>query len=248
MYRRQSLGYGDLDSQACKLGDQTFGFRVALKIAESRRIIRALDTPLTITLVNPVYKEIGRIQRREEHPHGEDSIRYKLKVLRELESLNPNLVARFVVVDDECPSQSGEFADEILKEFAEEHASGKYRTLYLGRAIDDGDPAIPPNLTHKNGTNRSVKGGALLFGMRKTIDDSVDGLQQHEVPVVSLAVSHQITGMLAERLVERGSLLVQGDELDQLTRHRATGDHAIDGLVVLAVGHPWCDGQEQDDR
>ena len=39
---------------------------------------------MTITLVNPVYKETGRIRRREEHPHGEDSVRYKIKVLRDV--------------------------------------------------------------------------------------------------------------------------------------------------------------------
>ncbi len=79
LYRQQKLNYSLLDKQAREHGDQCFGFRVALKIAESRRIIRILDVPLTITLVNPVYKETGRIQRRAEHPHGEDSIRYKLK-------------------------------------------------------------------------------------------------------------------------------------------------------------------------
>jgi len=210
LYRQQELDYSALDEQARSFGDQSFGFRIALKIAESRRIIRDLEAPLTITLVNPVYKETGRIQRRAEHPHGEDSIRYKLKVLRELESLNPNFSARFLVVDDECPQHSGELAEQILKEFADEYSSGKYRVLYLGKAINEQDPDVPPGLTHKDGENRSVKGGALLFGMRKAINDPVEGLHILVDNDADLSIHPAQLGVLVQPILEGKSQAVAG--------------------------------------
>ncbi len=209
-YRREGIDYSVLDEQARGHGDRSFGFRIALKIAESRRIIRDLDAPLTISLINPVYKETGRIRRRAEHPHGEDSIRYKLKVLRELESLNPHLSARFVVVDDECPDRSGELAEQILREFADEYAACKYRTLYLGKAIDERDPDVPPGLTHKDGTNRSVKGGALLFGMRKAVDDPVEGRHILVDNDADLSIHPAQLGILVQAILQGKSQAVAG--------------------------------------
>lgn len=75
------------------------------------------------------------MQRRENHPHGEDSIRDKIRVLRGLEALERHLTARLVVIDDECPNESGRMADRILRDYGEDHASEKYRTLFLGSAI-----------------------------------------------------------------------------------------------------------------
>jgi hypothetical protein len=81
-YQRRPATYSGLDETGRREGDVALAFRIALKIAESRRIVRKLGTPVTITLLNPVYKETGRMQRREDHPHGEDSIRYKIRPSR----------------------------------------------------------------------------------------------------------------------------------------------------------------------
>jgi len=99
-------------------GRRGSAFRIALKIAESRRIVRELGTPVTITLLNPVYKETGRMQRREDHPHGEDSIRCKVRVLRGLEALSPHLTARLVDNDADLsvhPAQLGILIEDILE-------------------------------------------------------------------------------------------------------------------------------------
>ncbi len=177
-YQKQARPYAQIDHSVQQIENQekALGFRIALKIAESRRILRDIQTPVTITLLNPIYKETTRMQPRSQHPHGEDSIRYKIKVLRQLEALNENFTARFVVIDDECPDNSGQMAAQILQEYGEDYESGKYTVLFLCEAIARSDPDLPPTLTHKNGANRSVKGGAVLYGMRKFIHDDVDGL------------------------------------------------------------------------
>ena len=70
---------------------ESIGLRLALKLAESRRVIASLDRPVTVTLLNPVYKETGRMQRRSEHPHGEDSLRTKVEALRRARGAQPRL-------------------------------------------------------------------------------------------------------------------------------------------------------------
>ena len=170
--RSETAGALDATIRSRGPAEETIGLRVALKLAESRRVIASLDRPLTVTLLNPVYKETGRMQPRSEHPHGEDSLRTKIGVLRQFEQLNANFHARLVVIDDECPDGSGHLARSILDEYG---ADLPHRVLFLGDAIDRGDPDLPPGLTHKSGPRRSVKGGSVLYGMRSSLRDPVAG-------------------------------------------------------------------------
>lgn len=215
-YQKQALSYEQLDElvRREKKLEQVIGFRIGLKIAESQRILRHLRTPVTITLLNPVYKETSRMQPRHNHPHGEDSIRYKIKVLQKLESLNSNFTARFVVIDDECPNNSGQMAAQILREYGEEYHSGKYRVLFLGEAIDQLDPDLPPNLTHKNGANRSVKGGAVLYGMRKIINDKVNGQHVLIDNDADLSIHPAQIGFLIQDILNGKAKVVAGSRRD----------------------------------
>lgn len=175
-FDREDGDYASIDAEArAQLPPgRALGFRIALKIAESQRILRTIDEPVTISLLNPVYKETARMQRREDHPHGEDSIRVKMNALQHLETLNSKLSCRFIVIDDGCPDASGDLARRILSEdFPDAVESGKAHVYSLSEAIDAGDPDLPPGVTHKNGANRSVKGGAVLFGMRKTLSETM---------------------------------------------------------------------------
>ena len=66
-YQRRPAMYSELDEMGRREGEAALAFRIALKIVESRRIVSELNAPFTITLLNPVYKETGRMQRREDH-------------------------------------------------------------------------------------------------------------------------------------------------------------------------------------
>lgn len=217
----QGMSYAALDEAARDHagGDRAFGFRIALKLAESRRLIGELDQPVTITLINPVYKETGRIQRRAEHPHGEDSIRCKAEILQGLEKLSEHLTCRLLVVDDECPDGSGKMAAEIFQsDYPDELSSGKFDVLYLREAIDAGLPDVPPGLTHKDGANRSVKGGALLYGMRTAVKQEVDGLHILVDNDSDLSIHPAQLGLLIEPIVNGEAEAVAGSrrELDSV--------------------------------
>ena len=208
-FAAQDVSYEPLDAtiRSSMDGTDSTGLRLALKLAESRRLIAALDSPVTVTLLNPVYKETGRMQRRSEHPHGENSLRTKVDALRELEGLSPDFHARFVVIDDECPNGSGRLARSILAEYDDPE---RYRVLFLGEAIDRADPDLPPGLTHKDGERRSVKGGSVLYGMRSSLRESVEGRHIVVDNDADLSVHPAQLGLLISDIVAGSAQVVAG--------------------------------------
>ncbi|MBT8239777.1 MAG: hypothetical protein KJN63_00955, partial [Acidimicrobiia bacterium] len=106
--------FAEIDEHIRHHAPNAVGLRIALKIAESRAAVREFEEPVTVTLLNPVYKETGRMMPRSEHPHGEDSIRYKAAALDRIASINPNVETRLIVIDDGCPDGSGSMAADIL--------------------------------------------------------------------------------------------------------------------------------------
>jgi len=218
-FENQERDYATIDAEvrASNPPERVMGFRVALKIAESHRILRKLNEPLTITLLNPVYKETARMQPRAEHPHGEDLIRFKMNALEHLESLNPGLSCRFFVIDDGCPDGSGDMALTILnQEFPAAVASGKARVYMLSEAIDTNDPDLPAGLTHKDGSNHSVKGGAILFGMRKALnDDPVKGRHIIIDNDADLSTHPGQIGLLIEPILQKQAEAVAGSRRNQ---------------------------------
>ena len=205
--RSETAGALDTTIRSRRPVEETIGLRVALKLAESRRVVASLDQPITLTLLNPVYKETGRMLPRSEHPHGEDSLRTKIEVLREFERLNSNFRTRLIVIDDECPDGSGLLARSILDEYG---ADLPHRVLFLGDAIDRGDPDLPPGLTHKDGSRRSVKGGSVLYGMRSSLRDPVAGRHILVDNDADLSIHPGQLGLLLRPIVEGSHPVVAG--------------------------------------
>lgn len=195
-----------LDEQARAYGNEALAFRCMLKFIESKAVIQGLTEPVTLTLINPVYKETGRMQRREEHPHGENSLRTKIDTLQYFESLNPLFKGRVIVVDDGCPEGSGAMAEQILAEYPE----AGHRVFFLERAIENQEEDIPEGITNKQGTNRSVKGGAVLFGMKKALKDAVDGLHIIVDNDADLSVHPMQLGLLIKDIVAGKAKAVAG--------------------------------------
>jgi hypothetical protein len=140
----------EVDRKARDFGDTALAFRIMLKFAESERVIQNLTDPVTLTLINPVYKETGRLQTREEHPHGENSLRMKILTLQYFEGLNPNFKGRVFVVDDGCPDGSGKIAEKIVAEYPK----SAHRVLFLGKGIDSvANPIQRWNSTFKKRPN-----------------------------------------------------------------------------------------------
>jgi len=174
---------------------------------------------------------------RGEHPHGEDSIRFKMDALAHLENLNPMLSCRFFVIDDGCPNGSGNMAQAILNEdYSSSVSSGKARVYFLAEAINADDPDLPPGLTHKDGPNRSVKGGAILFGMRKALaDDSVTGLHIIIDNDADLSVHPEQIGLLIEPLLLGRADAVAGSRRETDTAALIGGSRNARGRLFIQI-------------
>ena len=227
----------DREARADEGSPGSFGFRIALKIAESRRLLAALDQQVTITLVNPVYKETGRILPRSEHPHGEDSIRVKAESLLAIEGLNPGrLRCRLVVVDDECPAGSGELAAEILRaDYPQRWDDGSFGVFSLRDAIDGGDSDTPPGLTHKDGANRSVKGGALLFGMKKALHHQSGGLHVVVDNDADLSIHPMQLGLLVDPIASGSVQAVAGSRREEDSVALIGGSRDTRGQLFIKI-------------
>ena len=238
-YDHNNRGYASIDAEAHvgPLVGKELGFCLALKIAESHRILRTIREPVTITLLNPVYKETARMKRREEHPHGEDSIRFKMASLAHLESLNPMLSCRFFVIDDSCPDASGKTAQAILdQEYDKSVADGKARVYFLADAINAGDPHLPAEITHKDGPNRSVKGGAVLFGMRIALSDkSVSGLHIIIDNDADLSVHPEQIGLLIEPILRGRAEAVAGSRRETDSAALIGGTRDARGRLFIQI-------------
>ena len=228
---QQSESLDSLDQQAQQYGDEALAFRIMLKFIESENIILNLNEKVTLTLINPVYKETGRMQKREEHPHGENSLRNKISTINYFESINPNFKGRVFVVDDECPEGSGIMAEEVIAEYPN---SGD-KVFFLSKAIDENDPDLPPGLTHKDGANRSVKGGALLFGMRKGLNYAVDGMHIIVDNDADLSIHPMQLGLLIKDIVDGQSKAVAGSRREDNSVALIGGSRNKRGSLFISI-------------
>ena len=202
----QSLDIQELDSQAITYGNEALAFRTMLKFIESENVIKNLKQKVTLTLINPVYKETGRLQKRGQHPHGENSLRTKIECLRNFENINSLFKGRVFVVDDGCPDGSGKMAEKILTEYP----NSPHKVFFLENAIDENDEDLPVGITHKNGNNRSVKGGAALFGMKKALKTPSEGVHIIVDNDADLSIHPMQLGLLIKDIVEGKTKAIAG--------------------------------------
>ncbi|MFY0643830.1 MAG: glycosyltransferase [Bacteroidia bacterium] len=207
----QNKGIDECISDASLLGDKALALGTALKFIKSKQIILGLKEKVNVSLINPVYKEIGRLKRREEHPHGENSLRTKIACLDYFHSINPLFNGRVIVVDDGCPDGSGAFAKQILSEYPD----SPHHVYFLEEAIVAQDPDTPEGITEKSGSNRSVKGGAVLFGMKKALQSSYEGLHIIIDNDADLSVHPMQVGLLLEDIVNGNAKVVAGSRREK---------------------------------
>ncbi len=137
--------------------------QVACKLAHSKCVVGRLSSPAFVSIVFAVYKETVRVLTRDEHPHGEDFLRRKVRQVEWLAEANPAFDWEIVVVDDGCPDGSG----DVVQRVAEREGYGdRVRVLHLERAIQDRLPVVSTLAS----TDHSRKGGAIQLGMWEAVN------------------------------------------------------------------------------
>ena len=230
-FNGQSDSLQSIDQMAKQYGNKALAFRTMLKFIESKNVIRDLTEHVTLTLINPVYKETGRMQTREEHPHGENSLRTKIACLEYFESINPLFKGSLIVVDDGCPDGSGIMAEHIISEYPE----SSHQVYFLDKAIEDNDKDLPEGITTKKGANRSVKGGSVLFGMKKALNANIAG--QHIIVDndADLSIHPMQFGLLIKDIVNGKAKVVAGSRREEDSVSLIGADRNVRGNLFISI-------------
>ena len=153
-----------------KLGNDTttpLSFRIAAKITDSKAYVGSYKQNLKIGVVFAMWGEQNRLQKKSgSNPNGEDLLNVKVDQLDWLFK-DSNIEWKLYAVDDGCPHGSGDMAEAIRKE---SQYADQIEVLFLEKAL----PADKPPLKNLASADDSRKGGAILLGCEKALEDGVD--------------------------------------------------------------------------
>lgn len=167
------LALPDLDTAELKAAaaqpNAPLEFKIAAKLADSRRAMQAITRPIKLGVVFAMWGEQNRLHPKSaDNPHGEDALRTKLAQLDWATQDTP-VEWTLYAVDDGDPHRSGDIAQAI----AAGHPLGdRVRVLFL----DDVVPADDGPLAPLASVNDSRKGGAVIYGCLEALNDGVDAV------------------------------------------------------------------------
>ena len=226
------------DSQA--LGNADPVIVEAVACAHSANRIRAIATPVHISIVWAMFRETERILRRDQHEHGEDFLFEKLRQIEWLADHNSLLTWDLVAVDDGCPAtpSSGDVAQRLV---TEADLGGRVRVLRLADAIDQ-QLAISDGFAALTSTDDSRKGGSIAYGMWAAISG-----RGGVIPVGAEHVVIYTDADLSTNLAQAGSLVLP---VLRGASAAAGQRYGVPGAVLVketgAMGEPDSTGTKPD--
>jgi len=150
-------------------GSLPLEFRMAGKLVKSRKAALDLAKPVKLGVIFAMWGEQNRLlPKSEANPNGEDTLRTKLAQL-EWVCRDTRIDWTLYAVDDGCPKNSGKIAQKIVAK----HPLGKKVRVYF---LDEHVPATEGPLTRLASANDSRKGGAIILGALKAIEDGMEAI------------------------------------------------------------------------
>lgn len=142
-------------------------FKLAVKLVESRRLIMNITTPLTVGIVFAMWGEHHRLNKKSgSNPNGENSLVTKIEQLNWI-TQGTNVLWKLYPVDDGCPHHSFDIAHKIAQ-------TNESRVQVNVLKLDDAIPTITGPLKNLEHVDDSKKGGAIILGCQKALDDGMD--------------------------------------------------------------------------
>ncbi|WP_297798098.1 glycosyltransferase [uncultured Eudoraea sp.] len=184
--------------------DSPLSFRIAAKIIDSKKYIESCHHQLKIGVVFAMWGEQNRLQMKSENnPNGEDLLNVKIDQLSWLFK-GSGISWKLYAVDDGCPNGSGDIAEAIRKK--SEYAN-QTEVLFLEKAL----PSNKPPLKNLASADDSRKGGAILLGCEKAMQDGADLIIYTDA---DNSVHLGQTGLLLRPHLEKGYKVVLGNRKD----------------------------------
>ena len=172
------------------------------KQALSKMYVRQIDYPLHVSLVLAMYNEHNRIRpKSNDNPNGEDFVRRKMKQMEWLLKDSP-LNFDMILVDDGCPKQSGEHAQEII----DKEGYRNVKVFYL----DDGIKRQSVVIKGLKSSNDSRKGGSIQYGMWQALENYSEGDKPHIVVFTDADMAAPVNeiGLLLEKQNDKTMLTI----------------------------------------
>jgi glycosyltransferase involved in cell wall biosynthesis len=176
---------------------------LALKLAQSKLLVKTIEDPILISIVFAVYKEHNRIRKPEEHPHGENFLIKKINQLKWLFLDIKNIQWELIVVDDGCPEGSGKIAEQILRE---NNIGDEVKVIFLNDAIETNVPVV----NSISSTDESQKGGSIIYGMWYAAQRNRNKKQIIAYTDADLSTHLGQIGLLIDPLLHKNKLVAIG--------------------------------------
>ncbi|WP_413113476.1 glycosyltransferase [Thaumasiovibrio sp. DFM-14] len=142
-------------------------FKLAVKLVESRRYLLKVTQPISIGIVFAMWGEQNRLMpKSKQNPNGEDSLNVKIAQLNWVTQGTP-VEWHLYPVDDGCPHNSAGIAQSIASENTK---SDQITVMRLEEAV----PTSEGPLSHLPSADDSRKGGAIIYGCQKAVQDGND--------------------------------------------------------------------------
>ena len=179
-------------------------FRIAVHLSLSKHFLANNRKPLKLGVVFGMWGEQNRLHpKSENNPNGEDTLRTKINQLMWATKDTP-VQWKLYAVDDGCPYGSGEIAQQIL---ADHPQQDKVQVLFLKDTI----PTSKGPLRNLKSVDDSKKGGAIILGASKAIQDGMDAVMYTDA---DNSVHLGQIGILLEQYLEGGYEVVLGNRKD----------------------------------
>jgi hypothetical protein len=139
------------------------------RLAKSFLAVYNIKTPVKVATTFAMYKGQNKIQPfSQENKIGQDFLRAKIKQLRLLYGINPNITWQLIAIQDGDDSEFSEHGYKTI-DVAEQIAKENFPELLRSQGLVFLE--LPQGIKQKIG---SVKGGANLYGMRWAIENGAD--------------------------------------------------------------------------
>ncbi len=176
-------------------------FRLAVKLVESRRYLLTVAQPITVGVVFAMWGEHNRLNAKNRlNPNGENSLQVKIEQLNWVTQGTP-VDWHLYAVDDGCPHNSSGIASRIIAAHPDKN---KVTVLKLADVI----PANAGPLKNLNHVDDSHKGGAIVYGCQKALEDGVDCIVYTDA---DNSVHLGQLGLLVEPFLREGYQVVLGN-------------------------------------
>ncbi|MCO6491220.1 MAG: glycosyltransferase [Phaeodactylibacter sp.] len=181
--------------------DAPLEFKLAFKVLDSRQFVKANTQPMKVGFVFAMWGEQNRLlPKSADNPNGEDLLNVKLAQLDWLFRGSP-VDWQLYAVDDGCPYGSGRIASEIVKGSPLEN---RVSVLFLEEAL----PADSGPLKNLASANDSRKGGAIILGCRRALEDGAEAVIYTDA---DNSVHLGQAGLLLRKHLEEGFKVVLGN-------------------------------------